>query len=37
MAKKDVIGSTLAETIRLKHSIGADECLTRLKIKHSIR
>ena len=33
MAKKDVIGSTLAETIRLKHSNGADEC----QIKHSIR
>ena len=24
-------------TERLKHSIGADECLTRQKIKHSIR
>ena len=37
MAKKDVISSTLAETIWLKHSIGADECLTRQNIKHSIR
>ena len=37
MANKDVIGSTLAETIRLKHSIGADECLTRQKMKHSLR
>ena len=37
MAKKDVIGSTPAETIWLKHGIGADECLTRQKIKHSIR
>ena len=31
MGKKDVIGSTLAETIRLKQSIGADECLTSKK------